>query len=187
MLTGSTLFLGTTGFLLRPSVWVPKTAYAEASDQEQPTQEWTMYNPELDRLIVELKKEKESLQLRESQLNQLAQRLEAERAEITIVTQAVQRMQMDFDKKVLRVQEQEVVNLKKLTKMYAAMDPAGAAVIFKQMEDDQISKILLMMKETESAAILENFGRLSDAEAKRAATISEQLRTAIGPKPAGKP
>jgi hypothetical protein len=61
------------------------------------------------------------------------------------------------------------------------MTPEGAAVILKQMEDDQIVKILLFMKDTETAPLLESFAKLSEVEAKRAALVSERLRTASKP------
>jgi hypothetical protein len=59
------------------------------------------------------------------------------------------------------------------------MTPEGAALIMKQMEDDQIVKFMVFMKDGETAPLLESFAKLGDTEAKRAAAISERLRTAI--------
>jgi flagellar motility protein MotE (MotC chaperone) len=87
----------------------------------------------------------------------------------------------------VRIPEEETANLKKLGKTYATMSPEGAATIFKQMEDDQVVKILVFMKEGETAPVLESFARLGETEAKRAAVISERLRTSIPPRPAAKP
>ena len=55
------------------------------------------------------------------------------------------------------------------------------------MEDDQIVKFMVFMKEGETAPLLESFAKLGPAEAKRAAAISERLRTAIFRNPAPKP
>jgi len=129
-------------------------------------------------LIAELKMEKEGLALREQQLKELATRLAAERSEINQTTQAVNRLEKEFDERIVRVREEETANLKKLAKTYAAMSAEGAAAILKQMEDDQIVKILVFIKEGDSAPILEAFAKSGEADAKRVAMISERVRVA---------
>ncbi len=181
--------MGVTGFLLRPSNLLKHGVQARASSEVAARQSasWEFYNPEVELLITELKKEKALVQQRQEELNDLAARLEAERAEIIVVTQTMARLQKEFDRNVVRVQEQEVANIKKLAKTYAAMDTSGAAAIFKQMDDDQVVKIMMYMKEGETAPILETLARMSETEAKRTAVISERLRTAIVPKTPAKP
>ena len=97
------------------------------------------------------------------------------------MTQTVYRLRQDLEATVSRVTEEEAVNLKRLAKVYAAMSPAGAARILKEMDDDQIVKILALMKEAESAPILEGFGQGEKQEAKRAATLSNRLRLVLPP------
>lgn len=135
-------------------------------------------SPEADQLVAELKEEKKNLDGREQQLNELASRLEAERGEISNATQSVQQLQAEFDKNVMRIKEEEVANLKKLAKMYSSMTPDGAAVILAELDDTSVSKIMVFMKEPDAAAILESFSKKGDAEAKRAAALSERLRVA---------
>jgi flagellar motility protein MotE (MotC chaperone) len=135
-------------------------------------------NPEADQLVAELKDEKSKLDTREQQLNDLAARLDIERGEISNATLSVQQLQAEFDKNVMRVKNEETANLMKLAKVYAAMTPDGAAVIFADMEDATVAKILLFMKEDDAAAVLESLSKKGDAEAKRAAKLSEQLRVA---------
>ena len=62
------------------------------------------------------------------------------------------------------------------------MTPDGASTIMKSFDDDQIVKILATMKEAEAALILESISKGGEAEAKRAALISEKLRLTIGRK-----
>jgi len=176
-LLGSLVYFGTTAAVMM-SAHIPVAHPENKDDPNTFNAAWDFHNPEMDLLITELKKEKDSLALREKQLKGLASRLDAERAELTVVTQAVHRMQMEYDRNFVRVKEEETTNLRKLAKMYSGMTPEGAVIILKQMEDEQIVKILLFMKESESAPLLENFARLGDPEAKRAAAISGQLRTA---------
>jgi flagellar motility protein MotE (MotC chaperone) len=188
LLVGSALYLGVTGYFLTPARVFPNGVSQPTVDGANTKgASWDFFNPEVDRLIDELGKEKKAVVTREEQLNELSTRLEAERAEINIVLQSMHRMQKDFDRTVVRVREEESLNLKKLAKLYASMSPEGAATIIKQMEDDQIVKFLVFMKEGESAPLLESFAKLGDAEAKRAAAISERLRTAVFRNPTPKP
>lgn len=138
---------------------------------------WEYQNPDADMMIEELKKEKQALDKREKDLNALAERLQAERMEINIVTQSVFRMQKEFDANIARVTAEEAGNIKKLAKTYAAMSPEGAAVIMKELDDIMLVKILAALKESESAPIIEILGGQGDAEAKRMALITDRLRT----------
>ena len=117
--------------------------------------------------------------MRGSQLDELQRRLNAERQEICVVTQTVSRLQAELDTTITRVSEAEGVNVKKLAKVYATMSPEGAARILKEMEDEQAVKILALMKEAESAPIIESLAQGKQAEAKRAALISNRLRLAL--------
>ena len=142
---------------------------------------WTFHNPELSQLVSELQAEREAVAARAKALDALQARLAAERQEIYTATQAVQRLRTEFDSVVTRVSEQEAVNLKKLTRVYASMSPDGASRILKQMTDEQVVKLLALMKEDESAPILENLGQGSVEDAKRAAMISNRLRLTLVP------
>ena len=126
------------------------------------------------------------LQQREQQLNDLAIRLDAERAEINQATQSVQQLQIDFDKNVVRVKEEETANLKKLAKVYAAMSGEAVGNIFAELDDTAVVKIMVFMKEEEKAVVLEAMAKKSGSEAKRAAAISERLRLSTVAKGASK-
>jgi flagellar motility protein MotE (MotC chaperone) len=139
---------------------------------------WEFKNPEADQLLAELREEKKAVDKKQQQLTELEQHLNAERAEITQAAQSVNRLQKEFYQNVLRVREEETANLKKLAKVYSAMTAEGAAGIFAGMEDLQVAKIMVFMKETETAGILEVMGKKGGAEAKRAAALSERLRLA---------
>jgi flagellar motility protein MotE (MotC chaperone) len=143
---------------------------------------WLFQNPELNQLLAEVKDERETLRVRATQLDELEARLNAERQEICTVTQTVARLRKELDLAISRVAEEEVANLKKLAKVYATMSPAGAARILKEMDDEQVVKILALMKESESAPILEGLGQGDKQDVKRAATLSNRLRLTVMPK-----
>jgi flagellar motility protein MotE (MotC chaperone) len=140
---------------------------------------WTFQNPELDHLVAELKNERENLRLRASQLDELEARIASERQEICVVTQTVFRLRTELDATITRVSEEEAVNLKKAAKVYIKMTPDGAARILKEMDDERIVKILAVMKDSESAPLLESLAVGNKGEAKRAATISNRLRLTL--------
>ncbi|MRR10867.1 hypothetical protein EG831_12525, partial [bacterium] len=62
---------------------------------------------EMELLTQELRKQKETLNAREKDLQQLAERLQSERNELYALTQAVARAQSDFDRRLVRIREQE--------------------------------------------------------------------------------
>lgn len=177
---GLILYLATTLLL-----WHPQTAaqHSPATPVRKAGPSWTFQNPELDQLLAELKREKEALAEKEKQLQDLALRLQSERQELNQITQLVQTLQAEFDLNVIRVQEQEGANLRKLAKVYAAMAPDNAVPILKQMDEPTLVKLLALMKDAEAAIVLEALGRSSEADAKRAAELSERLRLFL-PRPA---
>lgn len=179
-------FLGAVVYLLSTvAFWKPPVRPHGVGSAEQSGStavhtgaSWEFTNPEADQLIAELKVEKKSLEKKEQQLNDLALRLAAEHAEINQATQSVHQLQVDFDKNVVRVQEEETANLKKLAKVYSDMAPDSAANIFTEMDDPSIIKIMVFMKDSETAAILESLAKKGVPEAKRVASLSESLRLA---------
>jgi flagellar motility protein MotE (MotC chaperone) len=74
------------------------------------------------------------------------------------------------------VSDEETVNLKRLAKVYAAMEPSTAANVLTKLDNRAIVKILLYLKDNETAAILEALAKKGEPEARRTAEISEQVR-----------
>ena len=66
------------------------------------------------------------------------------------------------------------------------MSPEGAAPIMKEMEETTAIKIIALMKEAESAPILEAMSKLSPDDAKRVAKITERLRSYLSQPTNGK-
>ena len=164
-------------------VWkVPVIVEGEPSQEEivakaqEAVPSWEFQSQEADLLIRELKIEKDSLAKREKDLNDLAERLKTERMEINMVTQAVHQLQAQVESSIVRINAEEAVNIKKLSRTYAAMSPDGAAPIMKEMEETTLIKIIALMKEAESAPILEAMSKISPDDAKRVAKITERLR-----------
>jgi flagellar motility protein MotE (MotC chaperone) len=181
---GIAAFSLTTWLCLQPRKHLNRiAAEIQAAHQARPLSNlapsWNFENPEMAQLITELKEQRETLRARALKLDELEARLTAERQEIYSVTQAVFHLKTNIEAIVTRVGEEEVVNLKKLAKVYATMSPEGAAHILREMEDEQVVKILALMKESESAPILESLGQGTKDEPKRAALLSNRLRLIV--------
>ena len=183
---GGVLFLLTSAFLTTQGLaTVPsgdeETEGAAHANIKGPS--WDFFNPELDQIIADLKSERDTLTSRDKQLNELATRLKAERGELDDALKGIKKIQEQVDKNLFRIKEDEAGNLKKLAKMYTAMEPASAARILRELDDAIVVKILTLVKEQETALILESLSRMGEAETRRAAAISESLRSAISTKP----
>jgi flagellar motility protein MotE (MotC chaperone) len=171
---GAVVYLAATVLFWQKPVLPPRQAFVAAVQAIGPS--WDFNNPEADQLIAELKVEKKTVADREQQLDDLSTRLNTERAELGQVIESVRKLQGDFDKAVLHVKDDETGNLKKLAKVYAAMSPDVASTVLEQLDNEAIVKIMIFLKDGESAAILESMAKKGDAAARRTAQISEQIR-----------
>jgi flagellar motility protein MotE (MotC chaperone) len=182
------LYLGVTVVLWK----TPKPRPAAGVNQEDSTHSaangpsWEFINPEADQLVAELKSEKQALAKKGQEIANLNERLQAERSELNAAMQTVRQLQADFDQNVVRVHEDETINLKKLAKVYADMAPESAANIFAEMDDSSVVKIMVFMKDGETAGIFEALSKKGQPDAKRAASLSEKLRLAVARNPAAK-
>ena len=110
ILLGALAYLATTALILRPDKLVAERLAARATVEKVSTIDpsWAFKNPEVDELLADLRAQRETLKVREQQLNDLASRLAVERQEIGTITQRVVTMQAEMDQAFLRIQEQEV-------------------------------------------------------------------------------
>ena len=186
-LLGSFIFLGTSALLTIKgaasiAVHANEDIHGPLPDTKGPS--WSFFNPEMDQIIADLRIEKEAMAAKEKQLTEMANRVKAEKAELDEAVRGIKRVQEMVDRSIIQIKEDEAANLKRLAKMYATMEPPGAARILREIDDAVIVKILTLMKEPETAAILEAFARTGDPETKRAAAIAETLRIVASNKPA---
>ena len=186
-LLGSLIFLGTSALLTIKgvaSITVHANEEIHGPFPDTKGSSWSFFNPEMDQIIADLRIEKEAMAAKEKQLTEMANRVKAEKAELDEAVRGIKRVQEMVDRSIIQIKEDEAANLKRLAKMYATMEPPGAARILREIDDAIIVKILTLMKEPETAAILEAFARTGDPETKRAAAIAETLRIVASNKPA---
>jgi flagellar motility protein MotE (MotC chaperone) len=140
------------------------------------TQSWNYYNEDIEFLITYLKDTSNLFRIRQKDLDELGQRLAAERAELASVTQSVARLRDDIDKQVIRIQDDEIINVKRLAKTYAGMDPSSAAKVFAELDEKLVVKVMSQMKDDQNAAILDALAKTNAQGAKLAAALSDKLR-----------
>lgn len=180
VLVGGLLYLGTTASLLRPAQfagWVSAQAAATLSPDDAPS--WRFKNPEFDQLVQELRRERETLALREQELRELQARLDAERLELQSVTQMVARLQGEFDRNVIRFQQQEAENLKRQLRVMAGLTPEAAARMVAELPEPEVVKLLSLMKPDEAAGLLDAIIQSGNDGAKRAAALTEKMRRVL--------
>ncbi len=186
-LIGCVSYLGCTLAFLNPAKIQPVQAAEHGSEGGEARENvpvltgpsWEFNNPEVDQIIAELRSEKAALTEKSKLLKEMETRLRADQRDLMTATQAVYRLQTEFDKNVTRVREEETANLKRLAKLYATMTPEGAANVMRHLGDEQLMKILVNMKESETAPVLELMSRKSPEDAKRVADLSDRLRLVL--------
>lgn len=154
----------------------------QLKDPEPPS--WNYYNPDVEFLITYLEQKSNSFRIRQKELEELGQRLAAERAELASVTQSVARLRDDIDRQIIRIQEDEAANVKRLAKTYASMEPTSVAKVLAELDEKLVVKIMSQMKDDQNAAILDALAKTDAQGARLAAGISDKLRLVpVGKKP----
>lgn len=141
---------------------------------------WDVWTPEMERVAEELRKRTADAQEREAALTRVEMRLANERAELDQLRKGLEGQRAEVSKLFTDIAQDELKNLKTLATTYSNLSPKAAVTILDQMDDTFAVKILYVMKADAVSAIFEEMARAAggadSAPAKRAATLSEQLR-----------
>jgi flagellar motility protein MotE (MotC chaperone) len=181
-LSGCLIYLGTTALLIRPAQFAGVRAMlADRKLTPDNDPSWKFKNPEFAQWVAEVKMEKSDLDERTQRLEELQTRLDTERQEFSTATQTIYQLQAEFDRNVVRLKSQEIVNLKQQAKVIAAMSPEGAAGMIAQMADDDVVRLLAVMKPDEASLLLDALSKQGMDGAKHAAQLTEKLRMVLPP------
>lgn len=180
-LVGALVYLVATAALFKPGQIVIARPAPEHAVRPDNDPSWKFRNPELEQMLEEIRQEREALGTRRQQLDELQKRLDAEREELFLVTQTVHQLQVDFDKNVVRLKDQEAENIRHQAKIVAGMTSEGAATMLYQMPKDQMVRVLFTLKPDAAALILDALSKMGSSQAKRAAEAADQLRLVLPP------
>ncbi len=132
---------------------------------------------EYSSLLDELKVKRERLIGKEKVLEKQSQRINELETALRQTRKTLEGLQQSTSDRIVKMEEDERKNLKKLSKMYGLMEPGQASKILEGMDDEIIVNILMGMKERQAAKLLGSFASQNATLKKRAATISKKMRT----------
>lgn len=156
---------------------VPRTKISSQS------KDWDFYTAEIDTLINELKSQKESYDKKFKDLSAVQLRIDTEKKELLRIRTEIDKMRQDLTTQTTEMQTAEKSNLRNLARTYSNMKPSQAVAIVAEMSDENVVKLLALMKPDIVAKILGEMSRTADGAgnatssmAARAAKLSDQLR-----------
>lgn len=145
-----------TTFGLLVMQW-PRVLSAQPTPQTgriTPPRDWDFWTLAIQELSEELRLERAAVAARQADLDALASRVAAERAEILATQEQIAEIQKEIQDTVITLLETELPNLRSLSRSYSAMRPAQAVQILEKMNDDMVVKILSLMKPDTVGSIL---------------------------------
>ena len=176
------LNVATTLALLLPAIAALQDPPIEVAEKTgMPPRVWSFKTQAIDELVTELKSERDKLEEDQKSLLALQSQITAERTDLNKVRAEIEEMRGEIEQRVVEIEEREVKNLKTLSQTYSAMNPSAAVVIFREMDENMVVKILSLMKADRVGPLLGEMAKAPDSTsgesmAKRAAHISDKLR-----------
>lgn len=118
-------------------------------------------NPEVNNLLLELRREKSALLQKEKELRQLEQQIKYQKQQLTELTQQVWKVRLDYLQSMTNtrvvISENERSNYRDLAMIFTNMPPQNAVLILDKKPSEEIARILSQMEDVWKARILENF------------------------------
>jgi len=161
----------------------PETEKVQRTKISSQSKDWDFYTAEIDTLINELKIQRDSYDKKFKDLSAVQLRIETEKKELIRIRSEIDKMRQDLSTQTTEMQTAEKSNLRSLARTYSNMKPSQAVAIVAEMSDENVVKMLALMKPDVVAKILGEMSRTADGAgnatssmAARAAKISDQLR-----------
>jgi flagellar motility protein MotE (MotC chaperone) len=151
---------------------------------------WDFWTVEMENLSSELKDNLAQLNKRAEQLDQREARIVSGEKELVKARADLEAMQKEISDRVIEMNTDEAVNLRKLAQTYANLSPTAVVAIVREMDDTTAVKILALMKPDVVGPIFEEMSKSAGATgplARRAAILSEKMRLMKVNKAAGSP
>ena len=151
----------------------------EILDSRSSDYDWYFKTEQMDEYITELQEREKALDEREQSLNSLSDHLDIEREELDELKKEIERRHRALSEEIMVIRKNEISNLRNLASSYSNISPEAAVVIFDQMDQSLVVKILSLMKPDVVGLIFEEMAKNGDkdpAKARKAAQLSEELR-----------
>lgn len=116
---------------------------------------WDNQIKDFTKLLAQLETAKKNQDAREQRLNDFEDQLKNEREALDILKQSIEILQSELERRLVRVQESEIKNLKALAESYSNMTPESVAKIFGESDENTIIKIMHFLAPETLGAILQ--------------------------------
>ena len=141
---------------------------------------WSFKTNEVNKLIRDLREDRENLQKRADELSVAEARQASERKELERLRQDIENYRKELSSYLVELKQSEVKNLKSEVAILSNMEPAAIVALFKEKQDDEVVKLLAMMKPDAVAPIIERMmleeGEADKPSARRAARLLQKLQ-----------
>jgi|HubBroStandDraft_1064217.scaffolds.fasta_scaffold00147_6 flagellar motility protein MotE (MotC chaperone) len=151
-----------------PAAPAEPAAPAGLPDPLKPTGPAQKFSPSEVELLQTLSKRRAELDQRSEEMDQRELLLKATEQRVQEKIDRLQQMQAQLDAALGKVDEQEEQRLQSLVRIYEAMKPQEAALIFDKLEQPVLMQVLTRMKDRAVAAILPHL----DGDRARAVTTA---------------
>jgi flagellar motility protein MotE (MotC chaperone) len=107
---------------------------------------WSFRTNEIYRLIDELRTARDVVRVKESELNEREARVKSTEQEMMRLRAEIESMRSELSKYLVEVESSELRNLRTEVSVLANLEPATVVTIFQEKTDDEVVKLMSMMK-----------------------------------------
>lgn len=152
-------------------------ALARREREKNKLKVWDKQVKDFAGLLAQLKSTKDQQEIREQQLNAFEDQLKNEREALNVLKQSIEILQAELERRLVKVQESEVKNLKTLAESYTNMTPESVAKIFEESEETSVIKIMHFLPPETLGAILQVMSKEISKDEKAGAKINHLLES----------
>lgn len=145
--------------------------------KEEKVKLWDKQVKDFTGLLAHLESAKEEQNLRSKQLDDLSVQLKNEREALNILKQSIEILQGELEKRLIKVEQSEVKNLKILAESYSNMTPESVAKIFSESEEASVIKIMHFLAPETLGAILQVMSKGIEKDKENGAKINHLLES----------
>lgn len=138
---------------------------------------WDKQVKDFTGLLAQLETAKHQQEIREQELNAFEDQLKNEREALNVLKQSIEILQSELERRLVKVQESEMKNLKVLAESYANMTPESVAKIFEESEESSVIKIMHFLAPETLGAVLQVMAKEISKDEKSGAKINHLLES----------
>lgn len=152
-------------------------ALAKKEKEKNKINLWDKQVKDFTGLLAQLEVARDQQEVRERQLNAFEDQLKNEREALNVLKQSIEILQSELERRLVKVQESEMKNLKTLAESYTNMTPESVAKIFEESEEASVIKIMHFLPPETLGSILQVMSKEISKDEKAGAKINHLLES----------